>query len=61
MNMITGAWYTVRRWVRERMEPRGPLCDYLGCGQYATRVARDRVGNLIPACPDSGHGRSVEQ
>lgn len=35
------------------------LCGYLGCGQYATRTAWDRLYNMIYACPDTTHGRSV--
>lgn len=46
-------------WRRGRGSKRGDalLCGYLGCGEYATRTAWDRIGNPILACPDTTHGR----
>lgn len=59
MITIVTAWYGRRRTARQISRHTGPLCGYLGCGQYATRVAWDRLFNVIEACPDPKHGRSV--
>lgn len=58
ITMVT-AWYGRRTTERKINKHRGALCGYLGCGQYATRVAWDRHYNLIDACPDPAHGTSV--
>jgi hypothetical protein len=59
--MITMSIASYGRWRREREEtrPGRALCGYLGCGRWATRVAWDRLFNIIDACPDPAHGRSM--
>lgn len=56
ITMVT-VWYGIRRVGRSTRHR--PLCGYLGCGQYATRTAWDRLYNMIDACPNPEHGRSV--
>lgn len=48
-------------WVRAREanRPGIRLCGYLGCGEYARRMAWNRLGSLIPACADRAHGRDL--
>lgn len=48
-------WRRIRAWSRANLV----LCGYLGCGEYATRRAYDRLMNPTHACPDTAHGRTV--
>jgi hypothetical protein len=59
--MITMGIGRYGTWRRRRGEtrPARVLCGYLGCGRWATRTAWDRLYNIIPACPDPSHGRSM--
>ena len=59
MMIIGTAWLRRRNDSPKINRRRAPLCGYLGCGQYATRNAWDRHYNMIYACSDPGHGRSV--
>jgi hypothetical protein len=57
--MITMGIGRYLRRPRRNARPERVLCQYLGCGAWATRLAWDRLFNVTPACPDPSHGRSM--